>query len=163
MPLPITDSVARTCRASQCDGGKPTTAAFELRYGEQGHEASVSVNWLEFLHPEPAEYSAKLATLRTWLLARPPGDVKPTKLGALAVVPVAAIQGKALTDAQGIMDCCHSPRFDGDPHASVTPSPGVETWPLQSDAPGRLAVQQLLYLAMTYWEPGKLETQQHPA
>lgn len=157
MPLPLADSVARTCRAAQVDGGRPTPAAFELRYdAEAGHEAYVSVNWLELLYKEPGDYQTKLKVLREWLLARPKGDViAPTKSGVLAVLPVRAVQGIPLSAVNGSLDCIHEPRHDGDPHSGIRPQPGVETWPREEDAPGRLAVQQFLFQAVCYCESGR--------
>jgi len=156
VPLPLTDSIARTCRAAQVDGGRPTPAAFELRYTEAGHEAYVSVNWLEFLHQGAADYQTKLQVLREWLLARPKGEViAPSRNGALAVLPVQAVQGMPLAEANGSLDCAHEPRHEGDPHSGIRPQPGVETWPRQEDAPGRLAVQQFLFQAVCHYEAGR--------
>lgn len=156
--LPDTDFVARTCRASSLDPTtrEPTPASFEFRLkNEEWTETYLSVNWMEFLPDGTGSHAEKLARLRAFLL-EPPGGIpglKPTKKMVFAVVPVASIHAAQLAEVGTTLCCKHVPWGDGDPHSGVFPSPGVECWPKNADAPAHLAVQQHLLVSMCHHEP----------
>lgn len=161
MVLPNQDHVARTCKASSIDGptGRPTPASFAFRQNDGGgwKDTYLSVNWLEYLHPEDADLPAKFARLREFLLA--PHDflvVKPTKTNVLAAIKVSAIQNSLEGAIATVLECKHEPHGVGDAHSGVYPSPGVHHWPAIGDAPEHLAVQQFLFQSVCHVEAGIL-------
>ena len=159
--LPSADHVVRTCKAASVDQStmRPTPAAFEFRLKDGAwNEGYLSVNWLEYLHPQPGDFATKLAKLRAFLSTNEHGlpVLKPSAKSALAVLPIATIQPGRLEDVGTVLECRHEPHGEGDPHAGIYPNPGVEHWPVNVDEPAHLAVQQFLFQSMCHWEPGVL-------
>ncbi len=155
MVLPNSDNVARYCKPTTVDKEKPTTAAFEFRPRGDTLEQHLSVDWLEFLHPQPANTSDQLATLRQFLKT-PHGlpilSMRPS--GYFAVLPVARIHVAVTEIFPTILQCNHEPRNGAanDPHACIRPQPGVDRWPKKGSDPAHLAIQQYLFLSMSHWE-----------
>ncbi|MGF6700078.1 hypothetical protein OKW38_004690 [Paraburkholderia sp. MM5496-R1] len=123
----------------------------------QWKDAYLSVNWLEYLLCG-ADLSGKLAVLRQYQLDDP-YDLrapKPTRSNVYAVLPVSAIHEVLLEVFGATLECHHEPSANAaiDPHSGIHPRPGVNTWPLEPDAPEHLAVQQFLYQSISYREKG---------
>jgi hypothetical protein len=155
--LPVTDHVARTCKASSVDSatGTPTPASFAFRLDEEGtwKDTYLSVNWLEYLHPGEDDLPAKIATLRTFL----GGDhlfpvMKPSKNGVLAAIPVSKIHDATIEEIATVLECKHVSQGDGDAHSGIYPVPGVENWPAKGDAPEHLAIQLYLFQSVCHTE-----------
>jgi len=157
--LPDSDNVARYCKPSSLDPEtrKPNTTAFEFRTLKEGQwEKFLSVDWLEYLHPQPAKCIDQVATLRAVLkqgIGVKVMEMRPA--GVIAVVPVSAIHQAALQLMPTVLTCRHEPRIGAvrDPHSGVHPDPGVEQWPQKGSDSAHLAIQQYLFMAMAHWEP----------
>jgi hypothetical protein len=161
--LPDTDHVVRTCKKSSLDAGRPTPASFEFRVvNDEWHDTYLSVNWLEYLHQQTGELVEKLERLRAFQLANEHGlqIVKPTRSNVFAVLPTAVVQSVHLKEVGTTLECRHEPNGELDPHSGIYPSPGVEHWPANGDAPAHLAVQQFLFQSICHWEPGILPAPQ---
>lgn len=156
MTLPDDHTVARTCKPSSVDQPtrKPTPASFEFRPGDGAwKDKYLSVNWLEFLHKEEGDVSAKIATLRAYLLSDHGLPIFELKAkGMIAAIYVRTIHQANLEKIETTLQCRHEPRAEGDPHSGIHPDPGVDHWPVEVDAPAHLAVQQILFLSMYHWE-----------
>lgn len=157
MALPNKDHVARTCKGSSIDGptGRPTPASFAFRPNADGSwkDTYLSVNWLEYLHPEEADLPAKFAKLREFLAAPHAYQVmKGSKTSVLAAIRVSAIHHAPVAAVATILECRHEPQGDDDAHSGIHPSPGVEHWPTAGDAPEHLAIQQFLFQSVCHTE-----------
>ena len=158
MTLPDSDNVARYCRPSSVDPAtnRPNIAAFEFKtYNDGKWESYLSVDWLEFLHAQPAASAAQIATLRDFL--KQPHGLPVLKMrpnGCFAVLPVQKIHAASGQLFRTVLQCVHEPRngATNDPHSGVRPDPGVEHWPPPGGDSVHLAIQQYLLLSMSYWE-----------
>jgi hypothetical protein len=156
--LPDEDHVARTCKKSSLANGAPSPASFEFRLGGlEWTDAYLSVNWLEYLLTGNASLTDKVGALREYQLDNPCNlaIVKPTASNVYAVLPVGAIHSATLAVNATTLACSHEPNSNFDPHAGIAPTPGVNTWPADSNGAAHLAVQQMLFQAVKHWEPGK--------
>ena len=161
MVLPEQDHIARTCKGSSVDQltGRATPASFVFRLNEAGSwkDTYLSVNWLEKLHPIETDLSRKLARLREFLAAPHEFPVMRTsKTSVLAAIKVATIHAGPVAEIPTVLQCRYEPRGDGDAHAGIHPSPGVDHWPAVGDAPEHLAIQLFLFQSICHTEPAQV-------
>lgn len=164
--LPNEDHVARLCKGSSAPTGMPTPASFAFRPSNDGgwKDAYLSVNWLEFLHPEQSDLPTKFAKLREFLgTPHEFAVMTPTRTSVLAAIKVSAIHDAPVDAVATILECRYEPRGDGDAHSGIHPSPGVEHWPTAGDAPEHLAIQQFLFQSVCHIEAAILPPAQPAA
>jgi hypothetical protein len=159
--LPDPDFVARLCKQSSLDPVTmaPSPASFEFRFGFQEgawKEDALSVDWLELLPDGSGSLPQKVDRLRTYLLGNHDFEVKvikPTSNMRFAVLPVAKIHSAKIEETT--LECRHDPRGEGDTHAGIYPTPGVDAWPAFKDHAAHLNMQLYLYESICHSEPGR--------
>lgn len=123
-------------------------SAFEIRLEEgsrRPREHSLSTHWLDFFTPW-CGVEEGIEALRSHLQAKHvPREYGLKKSTRFAVVDVGKLHREAtyLTPIPTSAECRHTPRFYGDSHSSVIPTPAVADWPTDDDA-YRYALSKLL-------------------
>lgn len=108
----------------------------------------MSVHWLDFFTPSKS-LGERVAALRALIMAKHANpEVTFQKNTQIVVVDIGKLHSESravegIDGAKTAATAYHQPRFCGDSHSAIYPSPGVREWPKDNDA-YHFALQKLL-------------------
>lgn len=110
-------------------------------------EVDLSVHWLDFFR-EAQGIAAQLECLQHLIRARHVADeltldAKRSRFVTLQVNAVHAID-RLMPGGRLTLRCEHAPRFEGDSHSGIFPTPEVRDWPAEDEGAFLFAVQTSL-------------------